>query len=83
MARDYRSREMEAIYGAEGTARIGLALERLLAGLETLGMDRKKALAVVEAVALDSVPPQRRREIFPRDEFEQPRTARMEHILEN
>jgi hypothetical protein len=61
VARDYRSREIEAIYGAEGTARIGLALERLLAGLETLGMDRKKALAVVGDVALDSVPPLRRR----------------------
>ena len=61
VARDYRSREIEAIFGAEGTARIGLALERLLAGLETLGMDRKKALAVVEDVALDSVPPLRRR----------------------
>ena len=48
------------IYGAEGTARIGLALERLLAGLDTLGMDRKKALAVVKKVALDSVPPLRR-----------------------
>ena len=35
-------------------------MERLLAGLETLGMDRKKALAVVEDVALDSVPPLRR-----------------------
>ena len=61
VARDYRSREIEAIYGAEGTARIGLALERLLAGLETLGMDRKKALAVVQDVALDLVPPLRRR----------------------
>src|SRR5262249_16119788 len=61
VARDYRSREIEAIYGAEGTARIGLALERLLAGLETLGMDRKKALEIVTEVALDSVPPLRRR----------------------
>jgi hypothetical protein len=60
VARDYRSRELEAIYGAEGTARIGLALERLLAGLETLGMERKQALTVVEEVALDSVPPLRR-----------------------
>jgi hypothetical protein len=33
--RDRRTREVEAIYGAEGTARIGLALERLLAGLDT------------------------------------------------
>src|SRR5262249_16573183 len=54
-------REIEAIYQAEGTARIGLALERLLAGLDTLGMDRKQALAIVKEVALDSVPPLRRR----------------------
>jgi hypothetical protein len=60
VARDIRTREIEAIYGAEGTARIGLALERLLAGLDTLGVDRNKALAVVESVALDSVPPLRR-----------------------
>jgi hypothetical protein len=59
--RDRHSREMEAVYGAEGTARIGLALERLLAGLDTLGVDRTTALAVVEAVAMDSVPPIRRR----------------------
>jgi hypothetical protein len=61
VARDWRSKEIEAIYGAEGTARIGLALERLLAGLDTLGVDRKKALDVVKSVALDSVPPLRRR----------------------
>jgi hypothetical protein len=59
VARDFRSREIEAIYGAEGTARIGLALERLLAGLDSLGMDRKEALKIVERVALDSVPPLR------------------------
>jgi hypothetical protein len=61
VARDFRSRDIEAIYGAEGTARIGLALERLLAGLDTLGMDREHALKVVLSVALDSVPPLRRR----------------------
>jgi hypothetical protein len=59
--RDRRTREIEMIYGAEGTARIGLALERLLAGLDTLGMDRAKALTIVKRVALDSVPPLRRR----------------------
>ena len=58
--RDRRTRELEYVYGAEGTARIGLALERLLAGLDTLGVDRTKALSVVTSVALDSVPPQRR-----------------------
>jgi hypothetical protein len=59
--RDRQSREVEAIYGAEGTARLGLTLERLLAGLDTLGLDRALALDVVEAIAMDSVPPTRRR----------------------
>jgi hypothetical protein len=59
--RDRQRREIEAVYGAEGTARIGLALERLLAGLDTLGVERGLALSVVRAVALDSVPPTRRR----------------------
>jgi hypothetical protein len=58
--RDRYSRELEAVYGAEGTARIGLMLERLLAGLDVLGVEREQALTVVEAVALDSVPPIRR-----------------------
>jgi FaeA-like protein len=58
--RDRQSREIEAIYGAEGTARLGLTLERLLAGLDTLGIDRTIALNVVEAVAMDSIPPLRR-----------------------
>jgi hypothetical protein len=58
--RDRHKREVEAVLGAEGTARIGLALERILAGLETLGVDRETALGVVEAVAMDSVPPLRR-----------------------
>jgi hypothetical protein len=59
--RDRRTRELEYIYGAEGTARLGLTLERLLAGLDTLGVAREVALNVVETVALDSVPPLRRR----------------------
>jgi hypothetical protein len=58
--RDRRSRELEAVYGAEGTARIGLMLERLLAGLDVLGVEREQALGVIEAVAMDSVPPIRR-----------------------
>jgi hypothetical protein len=59
--RDRTSREIEAVYGAEGTARIGLMLERFLAGLDTLGIDREMALGIIEAVAMDSVPPLRRR----------------------
>jgi hypothetical protein len=58
--RDRQSRDIEAIYGAEGTARLGLTLERLLAGLDTLGVDRALALDLVESVAMDSVPPLRR-----------------------
>jgi hypothetical protein len=58
--RDRRTREIDAIYGAEGTARVGLALERLLAGLDTLGVERATAMEVVLSVAMDSVPPQRR-----------------------
>jgi hypothetical protein len=57
--RDRYSREVEAIYGAEGTARLGLTLERLLAGLDTIGVDRTLALDVVEDIAMDSVPPTR------------------------
>jgi hypothetical protein len=59
--RDRQSREIEAVYGPEGTARLGLSLERLLAGLDTLGVERTTAMAVVETVALDSVPPLRRK----------------------
>jgi hypothetical protein len=58
--RDRHSREIEAVYGAEGTARIGLMLERLLAGLDVLGVEREAARKVVESVAMDSVPPLRR-----------------------
>ena len=58
--RDRHTREIEAVYGAEGTARIGLTLERLLAGLDTLGVDRRTAFDVVESVGMDSVPPIRR-----------------------
>jgi hypothetical protein len=59
--RDRQSRDIESVHGAEGPARLVLTLERLLAGLDTLGCDRQTALAVVERVALDSVPPLRRR----------------------
>jgi hypothetical protein len=53
--------EIEGVHGAEGTGRLGLSLERLLAGLDTLGIDREAALKVVETVAMDSTPPMRRR----------------------
>ena len=58
--RDRYRRELNYVYGAEGPARLGLSLERLLAGLDALGVERRIALEVVIAVALDSTPPQRR-----------------------
>jgi hypothetical protein len=58
--RDRHSREIEAVFGSEGPARLGLMLERLLAGLDVLGVEREQALDVVEAVAMHSVPPIRR-----------------------
>jgi hypothetical protein len=56
--RDY-GKELDAVYGAEGTARLGLTLAALLDGLDMLGVDRATAFAVVQEVAYDSVPPQR------------------------
>ena len=58
--RDRYRRELDHVYGAEGPARVGLSLERLLAGLDALGVERKIALEVVISVALDSTPPLRR-----------------------
>jgi len=60
IARDMRTRELETVYGAEGTGRIGLALERLFMGLTRLGVDRARAFAVIKTVAMDSTPPNRR-----------------------
>jgi len=57
--RDYRTRELEDIYGAEGTARFGKALERVLSGLDCLGVKRSKARKVIRTIAFDSVPPNR------------------------
>jgi hypothetical protein len=58
--RDRVKREIEAIPGAEGPGRMALCLERLLAGLSALGLERRRAFAVVKTVAMDSVPPLRR-----------------------
>jgi hypothetical protein len=57
--RDYRTRELEDIYGAEGTARFGKALERVLSGLDCLGVKRSKARRVIRTIAFDSAPPNR------------------------
>jgi hypothetical protein len=59
-ARDRFRRELEYVYGAEGTGRLILSLAQLLAGLDSLGLDRTTAFGVVRSVAMDSVPPLRR-----------------------
>jgi hypothetical protein len=58
--RDRYSREIENIYGKEGTGRLGLTLERLLAGLDAIGVERRTAMEVIKTVAMDSLPPIRR-----------------------
>ena len=74
--------EIEVIHGAEGTGRLGLSLERLLAGLDTLGVDRDVALNVVETVAMDSTPPIRRR-TYEYLRHIAPRAAEIADIAEN
>jgi hypothetical protein len=59
--RDRYSRDIEAVYGAEGPGRVALTLERLLAGMTVLGVPRQTALQVIKAVALASTPPIRKR----------------------
>jgi hypothetical protein len=70
VARDPRTRDIEHIFGEEGTARIGLMAERLLSGLDVLGVERPRALQVVESVLTDSVPSIRR------DAYEYARTRK-------
>ena len=60
VVRDRYHREIEAVHGPEGPGRLALCLERLLAGLDVIGLDREAALQLVEKVTLDSVPPIRR-----------------------
>jgi hypothetical protein len=57
--RDRRTRELDAVQGAEGAARLWLTLEQTFGGLLSLGIARETALATVRSIALDSVPPQR------------------------
>jgi IclR helix-turn-helix domain len=58
--RDTYSREIEAVPGAEGPARLVITLERLLAGFDTLGADRDAAMGMVRRVAADCIPAIRR-----------------------
>jgi hypothetical protein len=59
--RDRVTREIEQVPGAEGPARLAVTLERLLAGLDSLGCERQRAWQAVRRVALDCIPALRRR----------------------
>jgi len=59
--RDRFTREIERVHDAEGPGRLTLSLERLLAGLDTLALERWTAFNVIKHVALSSTPPTRRR----------------------
>jgi hypothetical protein len=58
--RDRFSRDIENVHDPEGPSRVGLALERLLAGLDVIGLEREAALRLVEEIELASTPPLRR-----------------------
>lgn len=58
--RDGRSREIEFVYGTEAPTRLVKQLERLLAGLDVIGLPREEALRIIGALALDNIPPNRR-----------------------
>lgn len=61
VVRDRRTREIEAVHGNEGPARLGLTLERIMVGLLALGVESAQALSITERLAKDSVPLIRRR----------------------
>jgi DNA-binding transcriptional ArsR family regulator len=58
--RDGYSREVELIPGAEAPTRLVVVLERFLAGLDVVGVERADAWRVVTKAALDSIPALRR-----------------------
>ena len=56
MERDGYSREIELVPGSEAPTRFVIVLDRLLAGLDVIGLERETAWQVVTKVGLDSVP---------------------------
>jgi hypothetical protein len=77
--RDRYHRDIQAVHGAEGPGRLALTLERLLAGMDVIGVERAIALGVIRSVALASVPPIRRMafEALPQDAFLPTRSVAM------
>jgi hypothetical protein len=62
--REGYTHEIVNVHRPEGPGRLGLMLERLLVGLDAIGLAREEALALVEAVAMDGCPPLRRQAYF-------------------
>jgi hypothetical protein len=58
--RDSYNREIDLIPASEAPSRLVVVLDRLLAGLDAIGLDRESAWQVVAKVALDSMPALRR-----------------------
>jgi hypothetical protein len=58
--RDNNSREIAAVPQSEAPARVVKQLERLLAGLDKIGLDRQTALQTIAKVGLDNMPAIRR-----------------------
>jgi hypothetical protein len=80
--RDGYSREIELVPGAEAPTRLVIVLERLLAGLDAIALERGRAWQIVSKVALDSVPALRLAVIdaLARMSGEQPTTAVAEAV---
>jgi hypothetical protein len=58
--RDGRTREIETILDPEAPARVALALRRLLAGLDWLGVERETGWEIIRKVAFDCITKTRR-----------------------
>ena len=62
--REGYTHEIVNVHRPEGPGRLGLMLERLLVGLDAIGLDREEAMQLVEAIAMDCCPPQRVKAYF-------------------
>jgi hypothetical protein len=73
--RDGYKREVELVPDAEAPARLVVVLERLLAGLDSIGLERAEAWTVIRETALDSIPALRRRVLVHLSTIEGPRAT--------
>lgn len=63
VGRHRHNRDIETVHNPEVPARLGLCLERPFVGLVAIGLSRAEAMRIIEGIALDSCP-QNRREAF-------------------